>query len=233
MFAMVTAPLRQPPIGFAHRGASAHAPENTLEAFELAVRLGATGLESDVWLTADGIPVLTHNGSVGRLRRRRISALSANDLPEHIPTLEEYYYAVDRTLPLSLDVKDEAAFDVVVATAINAGAEQSLWLCHPNWELVAKWRPHCDGVNLVDSTRIKKVTEGAELRAHRLAGAGIGTINMHHTDWSAGLVTMFHRFGVECFAWDLQQPAALAATLSMGVDGVYSDHVDRMVDALS
>lgn len=43
-----------PPIGFAHRGAKAHAPENTPEAFDLAVRLGATGIESDVWLSADG-----------------------------------------------------------------------------------------------------------------------------------------------------------------------------------
>ena len=65
--------LLRPPIGFAHRGASAHAPENTLEAFVLARRLGATGLESDVWLTADGVPVLDHHGKVGtRVRRRRI-----------------------------------------------------------------------------------------------------------------------------------------------------------------
>ena len=44
----------RPCIGFAHRGASADARENTLEAFRLALELGATGLESDVWLTADG-----------------------------------------------------------------------------------------------------------------------------------------------------------------------------------
>ena len=50
--------LRRPPIAFAHRGARANAPENTLEAFTLAVRLGATGLESDVWLTRDGEAVL-------------------------------------------------------------------------------------------------------------------------------------------------------------------------------
>ena len=53
-----------PPIGFAHRGARAHAPENTLEAFALALRLGATGLESDAWLTADGEVVLDHDGVV-------------------------------------------------------------------------------------------------------------------------------------------------------------------------
>ena len=50
--------LRTPPIGFAHRGAKAHAPENTLEAFELALKLGATGLESDVW--AGVRPLLDH-----------------------------------------------------------------------------------------------------------------------------------------------------------------------------
>ncbi|HKY78076.1 MAG TPA: glycerophosphodiester phosphodiesterase family protein, partial [Acidimicrobiia bacterium] len=43
-------PLLVPPIGFAHRGARAQAPENTLEAFALALRLGATGLESDAWV---------------------------------------------------------------------------------------------------------------------------------------------------------------------------------------
>src|SRR6185436_7833703 len=53
--------LLDPPIGFAHRGARAHAPENTLDAFALALRLGATGLETDLWLTADGIPVLDHD----------------------------------------------------------------------------------------------------------------------------------------------------------------------------
>ena len=56
------------PLGFAHRGARADAPENTLAAFALALRLGATGLESDVWLTVDGVPVL-HHGAAVRLDR--------------------------------------------------------------------------------------------------------------------------------------------------------------------
>ena len=64
--------LLVPPVGFAHRGARAHAPENTLEAFALALRLGATGLETDAWLTADGQVVLDHDGvvKVGRRKRR-------------------------------------------------------------------------------------------------------------------------------------------------------------------
>ncbi|MGH2684656.1 MAG: glycerophosphodiester phosphodiesterase, partial [Actinomycetota bacterium] len=79
--------LRNPPIAFAHRGARAHAPENTLEAFQLALRLGATGLESDVWITADGEAVLDHDGLVGRRPRRRpIATVDRRDLPPHVPT---------------------------------------------------------------------------------------------------------------------------------------------------
>ena len=111
--------LRDPPIGFAHRGARAHAPENTLEAFQLALRLGATGLESDVWLTADGVAVLDHDGVVGgRLRRTPIDQVGrAPTCPTHIPTLAELYDACGTDFELSLDVKDPAAIDAVVAAA--------------------------------------------------------------------------------------------------------------------
>ena len=79
-----------PQLLFAHRGARAHVQENTLPAFALAVKLGATGLESDVWLTRDGVAVLDHDGVVGsRLRRRSIKDVDSADLPPHIPTFEQ------------------------------------------------------------------------------------------------------------------------------------------------
>ena len=77
----VSNPPLTAPLLFAHRGGRAHAPENTLEAFALALRLGATGLESDVWCSADGVPVLHHDGRSGqRVRRRTISTLTIQDL---------------------------------------------------------------------------------------------------------------------------------------------------------
>ncbi|MFB1050431.1 glycerophosphodiester phosphodiesterase [Paraliobacillus sp. JSM ZJ581] len=51
---------------YAHRGASKHAPENTLPAFELAYESGADGIETDVQLTKDGIPILFHDETVRR-----------------------------------------------------------------------------------------------------------------------------------------------------------------------
>ncbi|MDN6387340.1 MAG: glycerophosphodiester phosphodiesterase, partial [Corynebacterium sp.] len=50
----------------AHRGASGYRPELTLAAYELAVELGADGLEGDVRLTADGVPVVIHDATVDR-----------------------------------------------------------------------------------------------------------------------------------------------------------------------
>jgi glycerophosphoryl diester phosphodiesterase len=55
------------PVNFAHRGASARAPENTLEAFRLAVEAGAGGLELDVRMTRDGEVVVIHDATVDRV----------------------------------------------------------------------------------------------------------------------------------------------------------------------
>src|SRR3954452_11180782 len=149
-----------PPIAFAHRGAKAHAPENTIEAFTLALRLGATGLESDVWRTADGIAVLDHDGVVAsRMRRRRISDLNRDELPPHIPSLADLYVTCGWGFELSLDVKDAAAAEATVAAAraVSPEAAERLWLCHPDWRQVAAWRSSFPEVRLVDSTRIRAI----------------------------------------------------------------------------
>lgn len=226
--------LLRPPIGFAHRGARAHVRENTLESFALALRLGATGLESDAWLTADNQVVLDHDGIVrSGVRRRPIAALSRRELPSHIPTLDQLYSACGADFELSLDVKDPAAVSAVLAVAANARATSRLWLCHPSWEMVASWRALSSEVRLVDSTRLRRIHEGPERRAALLADAGVDAINMHHSDWTTGLTTLFHRFERYAFGWDAQHERVLSALLQMDIDAVYSDHVDRMVDALA
>jgi glycerophosphoryl diester phosphodiesterase len=224
------------PIAFAHRGARAHAPENTIESFALALKLGATGLESDVWLTADGVPVLDHDGVVKvGLRRRPIGSLERSALPSWIPTLEDLYATCGTGFELSLDVKDGDAAAATVAVARAAGADvlPRLWLCHPDWQLVRTWRALADDVRLVDSTRLKRIKEGAERRAADLADAGIDAVNMHHSDWNLGLATLFHRFELHCFGWDAQFERILVQLLRFGLDGVYSDHVDRMMDVMA
>ena len=226
--------LLDPPIAFAHRGARAHAPENTLDAFALALKLGASGLESDVWLTADGIPVLDHDGVVGtRLRRRPIAEVPRHALPSHIPSLAELLEACGTDFELSLDICDPQAAAPVVATvrAIDDSMLPRVWLCDPDLERLAAWRAGLAEVKLVNSTRLTKLKEGPERRAARLAELGIDAMNMHHSDWNGGLVALFHRFGRLALGWDMQFEHVLRPAIRMGLDGVFGDHVDVMVQA--
>jgi glycerophosphoryl diester phosphodiesterase len=228
--------MRHPPIGFGHRGARAVAPENTLEAFRLALRLGATGLESDVWMTKDGVAVLDHDGIVKRgLRRVAIATIDRADLPAHIPSLADLLADCGVEYELSLDLKDGEAGQAVidVVGAVDPTMLDRTWLCHPDWKALIPLRERSSTVRLVDSTRLGRIKEGPERRAATLAENQIDALNMHHTDWTGGLVTLVHRFGVLGFAWDLQHEHLLRNLVRMGVDAVYSDYVDRMVDVIA
>ena len=75
--------------------------------------------------------------------------------------------------------------------------------------------------------------EGPERRAATLAAEGIDAVNLHHSDWSGGLTTLFHRFERVCFGWDMQFEHVMRPALRMGIDGIFSDHVDVMVDAFT
>jgi glycerophosphoryl diester phosphodiesterase len=228
--------LLNPPIGFAHRGAKANAPENTLEAFRLALKLGAKALESDVWVTKDGVAVLDHDGVVKRgMRKVNISTLDRSELPAHIPTVEDLLADCGTDYDLSLDLKDPASGPLVIETVerIDPTMLRRVWLCHPDWKALVPLRARSQLIRLVDSTRLNRIKEGPERRAATLAENEIDAVNMHHTDWTGGLTTLFHRFGVLTFAWDLQHEHLLRNIVRMGADGVFSDYVDRMVDSIT
>lgn len=220
-------------IAFAHRGARAERPENTVEAFLRALELGANGLETDAWLTADGEVVLDHDGVMGPLwRRRAISACRREELPPHIPTLGQLYEACGTGFELSIDVKDPAVLSPLVDVARAADAAERLWLCHHDWRPMAAWRRQAPECHLVESTNLAWMREGLAARASALAAAGLDAVNLHRTQWSEEAVREVHAVGLKAFGWDAQTSDDLAALVAVGVDAVYSDHVERMVTAL-
>ncbi len=227
--------LNGPPIGFGHRGAMADAPENSIAGFELARALGATGVESDVWLTADGVPVLHHDGKVGsRLRRRAIATTDRSQLPDDIPSLVELYDLVGPDYPISLDLKDPAAFGAVLDVARRAGpgAERQLWLCHADLAVLTDWRPRTTA-KLINSTRVQDLPGGLERRAAELQQRAIDGLNLFHRDWSGGRVTLLHRFDRLALAWGVRYEREVAEVVDAGIDAVYSDHVDRMMAVIA
>ena len=206
-----------------------------MAAFRLAVKLGATGFESDVWLTNDGVAVLDHDGWVGpRWRRRPIADTVCTALPKHIPTLAELAdLAQVHQLALSLDIKDVAAYDVVARTLADVSSDLvgRSFICCEDFALLQTIAPRLRNLQLIDSSRLASMKTGPERRLADLSNLGVVGLNMHHTDWNGGLVTLAHRFNRLAFAWDAQFEYQLTTTLLMGVDGLYSDWVDRMVDA--
>lgn len=231
-------PQLDKPILFAHRGGAAHAPENTLEAFRTGLKLGSNGLESDVWLSKDNQAVLIHDGSFGsRLRRRKVAETVAADLPAAVPTLTDLYDALGADYELALDIKTPDAIDPTV-DAVRAMSEATghdlvarTWLCHPDLELVTSWRRRWSDVRLVHSTRLAKVEGGPERHASVLFDRQIDAVNFRAPDWSGGLTTLYHRFGVYCLGWDAHLERVASELLNMGCDAIFGDHVDRMLNA--
>jgi glycerophosphoryl diester phosphodiesterase len=169
---------------------------------------------------------------VGR-RRRAIGTIDRADLPPHIPALAELVARCGTDYHLSLDLKGAGTGPAVIDVVRREGPGllPRLWLCHPDVDELARLRPYDETVRLVNSTRLSRMKEGPERRAANLAGLGIDAVNLHHTDWTGGLTTLFHRFRRVCFGWDMQFEHQMRPALRMGIDGVFSDHVDVMVDA--
>jgi glycerophosphoryl diester phosphodiesterase len=187
--------------------------------------MGAEGLESDVWLTADGVAVLHHDGDVGGVP---IPTLAHNALPRHVPTLEDLYGECGTRFELSLDLKHDAAAPEVLRVADAARATERLWLCHWNWKRLVPLREASRRVRLVDSTRVRRMRTPGPERAERMEKLGIDALNLHHAEWKPDLREALAARGRLVFAWDLQEVETLRTALALGVDAVYSDHVDRM-----
>lgn len=223
--------LGESQLAFAHRGARDRAPENTLEAFTVALSLGATGLETDVWVTRDGHAVLDHDGVVRtRLRNRPIAGIARADLPAHIPLARELLDLAPPGTHISVDIKDAGALAPLLRDITESGVDPDrMWLCSPDTDVLALAGAGTSGVRLVHSTRLGRLAVSPEVHCARLAAAGVDALNLHHTEWTGGLTVMSHRFGVHAFAWDVQQPAHMETILRMGVDAVYSDHADMMM----
>ena len=199
--------------------------------------MGANGLESDAWLSADGEVVLVHDQAFRRgLRKVRVAQSTAAELAEHdVPRLADLYAECGTDFDLSIDAKEEAVIGpmVEVARSAGSGAPGRLWVCSPDLEILRARRLELADVKLVHSPGHGGVTPaGFERHASDLAAAQVDALNLHHSDWSLGTVTLVHRFDLEALAWDTQEMRHLLRVLRFGIDGVFSDRVDRMLAAI-
>lgn len=221
------------PLVVGHRGAAAHAPENTLASFERALADGADLLECDVHLSADGHVMVIHDETIDRtaeesspLRTGAIADLTLAQLRtvrvgagEGIPTLPELFALT--TVPLFLEVKvPEAAREVArllaELPAQHPAATSTVISFHA--EAVAGVREMRPGTPV--SLLVKRLDEAAIAAAADIGADAVGP-------WIGSVSLAGVRFAREAgFAvnpWTVNTADALAIALACGVETITSD----------
>jgi glycerophosphoryl diester phosphodiesterase len=220
-----------------HRGARAEAPENTLAGFAHALAAGVAGIETDIAMTADFIPVLHHDAALadGQLICRTARA----DLPGHVPDLAaalalapagEWLLEV-KTYPERPD--DAHAPDVVVAQmlAVLAGFPQArLSILAFDWAVLRAVAARAPGLRRVCLTTPKTAARrglwwgGYErLRTPRaVAAAGAQGWAAYQAALTAAAAAEAKALGLERLAWTVNEDADFAR-LSPLVDAIITD----------
>lgn len=217
---------------FADRGASAHAPADSLEAYRLGRKLGASGVASTAWATADGVAVLHSGPRAGsRLRRSRIGSTDVEHLPDGIVTVPVLYRELG-VVDLLLGIIDDSAFEAVVeaARAVGDEAERRLWLTSPDLERLVRWRPRTSA-RLINTVRPRRLGARTEQLAAELQQADLDGLLLHHLEWNGGRVALLHRFHLYGIGWGVEHEREIAKLLNTGIDGVSGAHTDRLAAA--
>ena len=228
---------------WAHRGASAEAPENTLAAFRAAETAGADGIELDLRLSRDGIPMVVHDetvervtdgrGAVAAMTRAELQALDAGGwfapvyAGERMPTLAEVLeWAGDRVL-LNLEMKTAAVADAVLALLLSFPRARVLFSSFDHRQLIDLRRrdPSLQVAFLIDTPFWRQALARA---------AACGAVGIHPRADRVGrlLVRACRRKGLVVYPWTVDDGAHLKPLLRLGVDGVFTNDPRRIVGCL-
>jgi len=229
-------------LNIAHRGASAAAPPNTLAAFERAVELGADGIEFDVHLSADGVPVVIHDFTVdattdgsGRVAEMTLAQLKRLDAGsrfdpafagERIPTLEEVLEAMEGRLFLNIELKSTSLRDNGLERAVIEQIERHGLDDHV---ILSSFNPF----SLRRAKRIAPHIPVGLLYAPGLPlplrRAWLAPLVPHearhpeHTMVNARYMAWARRRGYLVNAWTVDDPNEMHRLIRLGVDGIITN----------
>ena len=239
------------PLLYAHRGASKELPENTLEAFALALELGATALETDAHLTRDGRVVLSHDPSgmrmagVARAIRdvtlREVQAWRAGegDVRLQIPTLDDALARFPKTF-FNVDAK-ETRIDMMPALVRcirNAGAESRVRIASFSATNLRRARElrYAGPIGLAPSelARMMMLPMPVARRMNiRGDAAQVPRRAWGFTFASQAAIDRLHALGVRVDFWTIDDPSEARRLLSLGADGIMTDDVRRVAAAFA
>jgi glycerophosphoryl diester phosphodiesterase len=212
----------------AHRGASADAPENTMAAFELAIRQGADALELDIRLSRDGVPIVLHDPTLDRTTklRGRAAARTAVELRSVlVPTLNDVLGRFPST-PLLLDLKEAAAQLAVRELLLSHDAVERCVVAADDAAVLSGFRGtvFATGACRADIARLYR---GAALRMRpQSVGYRLLSVPVRHrglpvpTRWFVSAAT---ELGCPVHVWTVDAPALARRLWTRGVAGIVTN----------
>lgn len=221
---------------YAHRGASAYAPENTLSAFRLAAEMGADGVELDVQMTRDGALVVAHDERLERvsdgkgwlkdhtlaeLRALRFNRVMPGCPDARIPTLDEVFRLLgDTGLGINIELKNSLIDYPGLEKRVIGLAAKAFSLD----------RIIFSSFNHASMLRVKEIDRGLAcgllyeaslVRPWEYArGLGMDALHPHYSEviTPGGECAEAHKAGIRVHTWTVNREEDLAAVLREGAD---------------
>jgi glycerophosphoryl diester phosphodiesterase len=230
------------PTIFAHRGASAHAPENTLAAFKLAVDQGADALEMDAKLTADGHVVLFHDQSLKRITgyKGNVGTLNLTELRqfdagahfnnkfkgECIPTLDQVFESIGTACYYNLELTNYGSVtDDLPIRVVSKAREYQL----EDHILFSSFNP----IALLRTKRLLPESPIALLALEGRSGAwarsrlghllSYQALHIDFKDATPKIVEVTHRRMCRLHTYTVNLATEIRRQIEMGVDGIFTD----------
>jgi glycerophosphoryl diester phosphodiesterase len=230
------------PVIFAHRGASAYAPENTIASFELALVQGADAIELDVKLSADGHVIVHHDPTVDRTTngKGKVKDLSLAELKkldagsffsdkfkgEKIPTLEEVFEAVGKRTFINVELTNyktprdhlvEAVCMVVKKHQMQKRVIFSSFFAS-NLSKARSYLPDVPRGLLALNGVL-----GAWARSFGFVFGKYQALHPYLTDMTQQEVARVHRLNRRIHVWTVNAEQDISRLFGWGVDGIFTD----------
>jgi glycerophosphoryl diester phosphodiesterase len=234
------------PLVIAHRGASAAEPENTLRAFDLAIRQGAQMLELDLHLTRDNHvvvihdPVLDHTTNLkGRIDQLSLAEVRRADAGkgERVPTLEETLDLTRGRASLYLEIKDNRAAAETLRSIRAHRSQPEVMLASFDIELMRRLGREVNDIELgiiLGTIKINPIVRWREA----MPWIALRHINYQVLSMQVGLcfnhlARQVKAHGKKLFVWTVDDERLFGRMIDRRVDGIVTNVPDRLISYLN
>lgn len=222
----------------AHRGLSGLHPENTLQAFEAALRHKPDAIELDVQLTRDGQVVIFHDETLERLGKRPgwlkdCTYQELQELPIRVPLLQDYFRLIaDTRIDTFVELKNSfVVYPGLERKVLDIVAQfdriQDCIFFSANHHAVIQMRTLQPDIRLCFPFNDWLFDCGAYCQKRQIRMS-----IPYHLALTKDIVDDFHAHHVAVYPWTVDDPEQMRRMAAMGVDGLLTNRVDVMNQVL-